>query len=243
MSRIEPQEAEERLTEIRERAAAIIPGPWAWMGNTATDQVYLGTTDRGRLIVLTPDLRAEQYVYDHDEMEIYDLKDARTNAEARWCFNHGHRVDPDDTGPCICDELGDWLRGDLDLEAGPRHFSRDERGYSVDLVRGVLVRSDLSFVTKEDGDIYDYRQHGGVIRSHRDRVKYEVLGYRTVTEWEMDQGGVVPPAGGDIRDHLYREDFVGIDTPEADFIANSAGDVAWLLSYIADLEEQVHAAN
>lgn len=240
MSRITPQEAAERLSEIRERAAAIIPGPWAWMGNTATDQVYLGTTDRGRLFILRPDTYTVEYVYDNKTGEGHELEEARQHVHERWCFQHGFNVDHDDPGECICDELRDFMRGTTE-DAVTRFYDREDRGYSVSLYRTAQIRADLRFVNKPHGtEKSDRKQHGGLMVSYREGMpRYEVLGYRTLVEWERDQGGVIPSAGGDVKDHLYREDFVGLDTPEADFIQNSASDVAWLLSYIAELENRL----
>lgn len=236
-----------KLAEIVERHEAIIPGPWNWYGNTATDQVWLATPDRGRLIIMTPDTRTTEYVYDHDGGEGYDLEHARKRAHELWCPAHAVDVDHDDPGQCMCDELRDFLRGELDPSEGRRDWSCDERGYRRSLTRHTQVHSDLRFAVQfpapegVDGEAH-YKRHGGILRSYREGMpKFEVLGYRTVTEWEMDQGGVVPSASGDIRDALYREDFTGLANPNAEFIASAPEDVAFLLAEVARLQGELDA--
>jgi hypothetical protein len=41
-----------RIEQIRKRAAAATPGPWAWVGNTDVHDIYLGTIQRGRRVVM-----------------------------------------------------------------------------------------------------------------------------------------------------------------------------------------------
>jgi len=233
---------ESRLDEIRERHDKIIPGPWDWFGNTATDQVFLGTPDRGRLFILTPGLRNVEYVYDSNETEGYELEEARQRVHTNWCLAHAEHVDKDDPGECICDELRDFLRGTLDPSEGHRYFEREDRGYRVSLVRAVQVFPDLRFAGEGKDAFGGRKQQGAVQRSYRETgVRYEVLGYRTVVEWEMDQGGVVPSADGDIRNFLYREDFRGIDNPEAEFIAHAPEDTDYLLKRLEAAEKYVDA--
>jgi hypothetical protein len=220
-----------KLDEIRERFESITPPPWDWFGNTETDQVYLGTPDRGRLYIMTPTLRNEQYVYDEDEMESYTLEQARANVIGKWCPAHSDS-DLDFPPPCLCDELREFMRGDMDPAEASRRFEtwlQLEFGRSSDqfpnLIRGVQVHPDIRF--RFDGSMRSYRESG---------PRYEVLGYRTKAQWEMDQGGAIG-----VKDALYREDFKGLHVPDADFIAHSAEDVDYLLKRLAAAEEHIES--
>jgi hypothetical protein len=226
-----------KLAEIARRHEAIIPGPWRWYGNTATDQVMLATTDRGRLYVLTLGTRETQYVFHHYYCESYDLHTISDTQVKEWCGGHDE-FGGDDTDGCICEEIADFLKGNIEPPEGARHFSHDRRPHSgTILTRGVTVNPDLRFpvpipAPKGTDRQRDYKQFGGHMRSYREGMpRYEVLGYRTVSEWEMDQGGVQ-----NARDALYREDFTGLDNPNADFIQYAPEDVAYLLAEVGRLQ-------
>lgn len=218
------------LAEIKARFDAIIPGPWRWMGNTATDQVYLGTTDRGRLYIMDTHTRVEQRVFHHDWMEGYSLEEARVRVKD-FCGAHDSGLESDDryglARACRCEDIRAFLVGEIDAGEDSRHLDQPY------MSRAAIVRPDLRFPDKSLGERRP--QHGGMMRSYRGMAKYEVLGYRSTIEWETDQGGVIPSAGHDIKDHLYREDFCGLDHPEATFIEHAAEDIPWLLGEIERL--------
>jgi len=237
-----------RLDEIKARAAAIIPGPWRWMGNTATDQVYLATTHGGQTTILSPDVRRTEYVHHHEYVETYTLEQARENV-ATWCGQH--EDGEDDADECVCHGLREFLAGRLDAEEAHRDYTRPGAVYPV-LTRGVQVHADLRLPVA-----------GHRMTSYREMVRYEVLGrslgarwgeYRTKAEWTEEAGRVTLAEGrtGDrpaktVDEALYREDFCGLDHPEATFIEHAAEDIPWLLAEVARLEaenerlqEQVH---
>src|SRR5437588_7021054 len=119
------------------RCGALIPRPWSLYGYTATDQVYLATTNLGRLFIFMPGKYTTEYVYDHYHVESYTLEQARERVIPLWCPMHREDHDWDDPGRCMCDELREFLAGELDPEEGHRNFSEEDRGYKVDLTRGV----------------------------------------------------------------------------------------------------------
>lgn len=217
------------LTEIRNRHDAIIPGPWRWYGNTATDQVSLATTNRGRLFILDTHFSIEQRVFHHDWFEGYTLEQARANVR-NFCGAH----DGDDAPyECRCDRINQFLVGDIDTDEA--HRTLDDPY----MTRSAIVHPDVRFPDKSLGDRRN--QHGGMMHSYRNHARYEVLGYRTVAEWEADQGGVVPSTSHDVKDALYREDFCGLDQPEATFIERAPEDVGYLLKRLAAAEKLIGA--
>lgn len=227
----------DRVAEIRARVGATIPGPWGWYGNVATDQVYLATRDRGRLILLSPEVRASEYVFDHDVMETYSLDSARERV-IDWCGVHGEGSDPDRREvECQCDALREFLTGELGLTEGRRDYMRPT-GY-VWLTRHLEHRPDLMFAAKEPVErfaefpsgrkTFVRNEHGGErLVSYRDIARFEVLGGKTREE---------SPEG-----NLYREDIVGLDNPEAELIAHARDDLEYLLDRVAELERQVRDA-
>lgn len=234
----------DNLEAIRQRAEAIIPGPWRWFGNTASDQVYLGTTDRGRLIVLDPDTRHTESVFHHEWCESYTLEEARENIQ-HFCGIHeeNEATDPG-VEMCRCATIRDFLVGEMDYRdpyTHARDLINERTGYAW-LSRSVTTHADLRFsaptnTTEEHFAAAEERrkQHGGrSLTSYRKFVRYEVLGelrdgyfrgqYKTAAEYDEQAG-----ATGAHIPHLYREDFCGIATPEAEFIEHAAEDIPWLL--------------
>jgi hypothetical protein len=223
----------DRLAEIKARAQAIIPGPWRWYGNTATDQIHLATVDRGRLYILAPNTRSEDYVFNHDQDESYTIPEARARV-LQWCPVHGDDEFPGDATDravhCRCDELREFLAADhLEPEEGYRELTR---GVHAWLTRGVVVHADLRF---PDTSLDDRRNRGGTMRSYREDVRYEVLDHRTRAEFEAD------PQEAPVDQALYREDFCGLDQPEAEFIAHAAEDIPWLIARVEELEQMVES--
>lgn len=212
------------LEAIRKRFDAIIPGPWRWYGNTATDQVYLATTDRGRVTIMTPCTRREEYVYDHHAGETYTLAQARERVLG-WCGAHDENYTEFGGRSCQCEQLRDFLRGELDPTEG-------HRDYDYLLSRGVQVHPDLRFPVPRRED-RDRKVFGGLLASYAGMVRYEVLGkldkfftnYRTRNEYEEQEGKPASTA-------LYREDFMSIAQPEAEFIEHAPEDVAFLLAEV-----------
>lgn len=234
---------EDRLAEIKARAQAAIRGPWRWMGNTATDQIYLATTHSGQRTILSPGTRSEEHVYHHGWCESYTLEQARANV-INWCPLHSDQEGEigGRESECRCDELRDFLRGELDpREELHRELDRDPR--TAWLTRGVVIRPDLNLGVD------------GLLKSYREMARYEVLGrsladrwsgYRTRAEWEAERGAVDGPRGREagsrtVEQALYREDFVGLAHPEAEFIAHAREDVDWLLAEHAELREALVA--
>ncbi len=207
-----------RLGDIRNRANAVIPGPWRWWGNTATNQVYLGTVDRGRLILLDVHTDFEEYVYDHETCTTYTVEEAKARV-LDWCTVHG---DPEFPG------IRDLLSGVLSQEEGRRDL---HRGGHLWLTRQLTAVADLR-VASPDGDTGTRNQRGATrLESYAKHVRYEVLGrklvdrfseYRTIAEYEAEEGR-------DHHDALYRQDFCGIATPEAELIQHAPEDIGYLL--------------
>lgn len=254
---LEHYQRQARLAEIVKRAAAIIPGPWEWYGNTATDQVFLATKDRGRLFILTPGTRTEEYVFDHHEMETYTTEDARAHYKERWCPYHREGSEGREARHCCCDEIRDFLAGELDPQEsvldGARHWSSCLPGERRLLSRSVKIHEDLRFPVPFAGHGMEaedhYKVHGGIMRSYREGMpRFEVLGYRTADQFNADveKSAADAEARGEplkliahAPEALYREDFMGLDNPNADFIANAAGDVAFLLAEVDRLQQEI----
>jgi hypothetical protein len=207
-----------RVEAIRARAAAATAGPWRWFGNTAVDSVYLGTDHSGRLFLLRPDLRYVESVYHHEHVESYTVEQARESIRD-WCGAH----DGEDGRSCRCDELREFLTGTMYHDEPGRSLCRD--GVDVWLERGVFVKPDLSV----------QRDHRMV--SYRDVARYEVLGGRTIAEHQAAGGQI----NGQRRD-LYREDIVGLDNADAEFMAAARQDVDDLLAEVDQLRERAEAA-
>lgn len=285
-----------RIEEIRQRAAEAIRGPWRWFGNTESDQVYLGTPDRGRLLLVSPQVEYEQYVFNHRASEVYAVEEIRERftvdpkliasksymdmdeAELKaLCDVRGLKVEasyPDD-GVTDCDylnaieeydeehnisprnwwcsrdaqeHLAEFLRGEVTIEEGSRDLYIPD-AFAVErelvLTRSLKANAGLKFAGKvpEDakngrGEPWDRHVTGGyMLVDYRAIARYEVLDGRTVAEHEA-AGGTI---NGEVR-HLYREDIVGLDNPEAEFIAHAREDVDWLLSEVDRLEKIEAAA-
>lgn len=77
-------------------------------------------------------------------------------------------------------------------------------------------------------------QDDGVTTDSKRHARYEALGGMTREEAGLDVHA------DRSNSPLYREDFVGLDHPDAEFIANARRDVDFLLSVIADLEDLVY---
>jgi hypothetical protein len=221
-----------QLEAIRKRFDAIIPGPWRWYGNTATDQVYLATTDRGRLIILSPQLQKVQYVFDHNSMKSYDLARISNTDVQGWCGFHERGGGAVEYDSCICQDIADFLQGEVDETEGRRDFV--SRNGAVDLSRSIRHYVELRL---PNGFPERRKEHGGILKSHRDHVRYEVLDYRTIKEYaDAHEGAFAADPSGDeaaIRElKLYREDFTGIDQPEADFVQHAPEDIGYLLELV-----------
>jgi hypothetical protein len=163
------------------------------------------------------------------------------------------RPGPDREDLCKCDEIREFLQGELDPR-DPYDSARDllnpKTGYAW-LSRAVTVQPDLRFsarvdtTTEHDAEAVERRKkHGGRggMVSYRTMARYETLGkmpdgqgffsdYRTIEEFEAE-------TNRDHRTALYREDFCGLDNPEADFIQHAAEDIPYLLAVIDNLREQ-----
>lgn len=200
----------DEIQAIRDRAAAATPGPWRWFGNTEVDSVYLATTHSGRLFVLMPDVRKTEYVYNHDSGDGYSLDEARDRVQM-LCGAHGEDISMD---RCRCQEIREFLAGSMAEEGGHRDFI-DRNGEHGSLSRGVGHADDLRFAVREV-------TVGGLMFSYRDMARYEVLG--GLTREENDKL--------DKPRELYREDIVGIDNPDAEFIAHAREDIEVLLAEI-----------
>lgn len=251
----------EKLQEIRERAEATIKGPWRWFGNRSVDDIYLATTHSGRQFLLQPNTRTEQYVYDADESEAYTLEEARERylhpveklppprhdysaldleglkklATARELVVKGDDEDIYVDALVSYDDqhwlqegnwfatvegqiaLQDFLSGEISEDEGSRWLRNDKN--QGKLARGVAVRTDLRF------------QRDGLMQSYRDIARFEVLNGKTEAE-HVESG-----APG----NLYREDIVGIDNPEAEFIAHSREDVDALLAEVDRLQAELNS--
>lgn len=273
-----------RLDDIKARAAAIIPGPWAWMGNTATDQVYLSTNGRGRLTILQPSHYWTESIYVYATERVYTLQEAREQYE-EICGAHdddemldnafegviyeGYEDDfmeyPDEWGEitfrtgrgCVawlkfafsrlkeqpdhcprCEAVKEWLRGDLDSDGGDSAlmFPLD---YHSSAVRHRTVHEDLRFPEAPNASwtaeaLERRNRHGGHMKSYREMCRYEVLGKLSRDDGHFHEYATRAenPTG-----NLYREDFCGIATPEAEFIQYAAEDIPFLLAEIDALRD------
>lgn len=216
---------DDRLDAIEQRASAAIRGPWAWFGNVASHQIYLGTNHSGRLIILTPGKVQSEYVYKHDAEQAWELGQAR-KVVPELCGAHGDEFTPARPQDCRCDEIREFLRGDLEIEEGSRHLFDAEHRYWW-LSRHMKIETELRFQGHKPDGSPDVLLHS---YKDRDMARYDVLDGKTLAEY-VD-------GGGDPR-HLYREDIVGLASPEAEFIAHAREDVDYLLKHIAHLEEQL----
>lgn len=251
------------LEAIRARAAAAVPGPWRWGGNTEVERVHLCTDHSGQRYILAPAIRQAEYVHDHFHSETYGLQEYRERLEQRWA-EHDKLVDEaleeelgylrdrsrlDDWQPPtraldvlryiaeVEDELEGWEPWEFDPtlhpdngDSGDRERIRDFLAGSRDAEDGAVTlsifrTSDHAWLTRGVQAFPDLQLpvHGWM-RSYRDVARYEVLGGQTRAE-----AGLAPDAGR-MNSPLYREDIVGLDTPEADFIAHARQDVDDLLA-------------
>lgn len=219
MSELTREEREKRIAEIRERAEAAVKGPWRWFGNTEVDQVYLGTAHSGRIFILSPEIRRTDTVYDWESDEEYSVEMARqyardlenANSHYPWLMrDHGNHS-----------RLLEFLTDPFDEnDPQPRHFTIKN---SQPLTRWIKMTPELRLIDQERG----------VTVSHHDLVRYDVLGAKTRAEAGLDAGA------GRSNSPLYREDFTGITTPEAEFIAHSREDVDLLLAEIDRLRDEL----
>lgn len=152
------------------------------------------------------------------------IEDDYVEAHCGWDVEHGFApggFEPDwGEERALQEELRDFLRpGEMDPDEGSRHLARGSHAW---LVRGVMVRPDMRFGVDH------------LLRSYRDLARYEVLDGRTRAE-HAAAGGTID---GERRD-LYRHSIVGIDTPEAEFIAHARSDVDWLLAEVDRLTRLV----
>ncbi|HMJ02187.1 MAG TPA: hypothetical protein VK506_04545, partial [Conexibacter sp.] len=115
------------------------------------------------------------------------------------------------------------------LHAREDHLLDPETTYAV-LTRGVQTYPDLRFQGRKANGGPDVLMH-----SYREMARYEVLDGRTVAEHEAAGGKI----DGERRD-LYREDLVGIDSPDAEFIAHAREDVDELLAEVDRLRDALH---
>lgn len=231
------------LESIRKRAEAIIPGPWRWYGNTQTDQVYLGTNDRGHLILLSPEVHSTESVFNHDWCESYTLEQARANVR-NFCGRHDEGEE--ETVKCRCAEIEEFLRGELDPK-DPYNQAKDldhrPEGWGW-MSRGITHHGDMQLAHPEPpapppvdgGNQRDRKRLGGRrLSSYREFVRYEVLGFRTKKEFEKHAASA--KGNRTVDEALYREDWCGIDVPEMDFIQHAAEDIPFLLAEIDALHD------
>jgi hypothetical protein len=94
-------------------------------------------------------------------------------------------------------------------------------------------RQSYTFDVKAELDLrfQDHERH--LTRSHREIARYEVLDGKT-----RQEAGLGPDADRS-NSPLYREDLVGLDNPEAEFIAQAREDVDWLLERLASLRRLI----
>jgi hypothetical protein len=230
----------DRLAEIKARADAIIPGPWRWYGNTETNTVHLATVDRGRVYIVGVRTFSTETVFHHDFCKSYTLEQARESVQDFCGAHEGEAY----TGECRCRALQTFLSGTLAPEEGQRDLL-DERTNQLWLTRGVDVHVDLRFPDKSRTTFEHVAEaerrrkiHGGRngMRSYRKLARYETLGklsrdgffheYRTREEFEAEESDRT------VQEALYREDFCGLDNPEATFIEHAAEDIPYLLGEI-----------
>ncbi len=107
----------------------------------------------------------------------------------------------------------------------PRDRDRYERFVSVD--------SDLLFAGRGGGG--DRERFGGRMVSFREIARYDVLDGAT-----REEAGLSPDAGPR-NSRLYREDFLALDSPEAEFIAHARDDVDTLLAEVDRLRAELAA--
>ena len=205
MSDSDQSSAQERLQEIQERAEAALPGPWQWFGNTATNQVFLGTAHSGRKIILSPEVRQYEMVFDHLDSEAETLTEARLRAAELEDFDQRQ-------------QLLEFLDEPMDPEEGPRDIAINNQVYSRYWARvpDLMLHED------------------GLMRSYRTLAKYEVLNGRSKAEAGL------PEDAGRSNSPLYREDLVGFDNPEAEFLAHARQDVEFLLSEVERLRSEAN---
>lgn len=158
---------------------------------------------------------------DHDPWTEADYVDALSD----WDEEHGHSHGSAEAG--LQSALVDFLSSERGLCDDMSSGTVEEitRNGSVWLSRNVVIRPDLRLNVD------------GLMHSYRDLARFQVLAGRTEEEHEA-AGGMID---GERRD-LYREDIVGIDTPEAEFIAHSREDVEFLLERVAQLESELAEA-
>jgi hypothetical protein len=233
----------DRLEEIRQRATAAIPGPWRWQGNVDVNRCYLATTDRGQLTIMLANSAKCEYVFDRVEGVGRTLEEAREGVLDLCGSHEGGPYEGEPGYDCICTEIATFLEGTVDSEEGTRSFSTAygcPPNRADDIVRGVQSHVDIMFPAVERA-AGRREELGARLYPYSRWAKYEVLGYRSKAEWVMDQAGVIPSAGGDMEDFLYRKDFVGLDQPEAAFIEHSRDDIDWLLAKVDELQEALDA--
>lgn len=219
------KERDEKLEDIERRVKAALPGPWGWFGNVASYQVYLATNHSGRMIVLSPETVKEEYVYSHGAERTFTLEEARAEV-LELCGAHDENYGEFGGLSCRCEEVREFLRGTLEVEEGARHmFDRDGRFWSIS--RNMRINSVLRFQGRNQDGTPDVLMHS---YSDGDMARYEVLNGKTLAEHL---------AGGGRRSDLYREDIVGIATPEAELIAHAPDDLKFLLDEIERLDEVI----
>lgn len=217
------KERDDKLEDIERRVKAALPGPWGWFGNVASYQVYLATNHSGRLIVLSPETVKEEYVYNHGMERTLTLEEARAEV-LELCGAHDENYSEFGGLSCRCDEVREFLQGTLEIEEGARHMTdRDGRFWSIS--RNMRINSVLRFQGRSQDGSPDILMHS---YSDEDMARYEVLNGKTLAEHL---------ASGGRRSDLYREDIVGIATPEAELIAHAPDDIRFLLDEINRLEE------
>ncbi len=183
------------LEAIRARAAATLPPPWEWSGNTASDNVHLATAHSGRVFIIQP----------HTEIER-----GYQQTEEPWAF-----ISEDDFF-----KLPSKARREIEAINSPWVFEPRSTFH-------LLFPHRESSFRKEGG------KHG--LSSHREIARYEVLDFQT-----REEAGLAPDADM-TNSPLYREDFMGLDSPEATFIAHSRADIEALLAGVDRLRELADA--
>lgn len=96
---------------------------------------------------------------------------------------------------------------------------------------GADERSEYTYGEKSTLHLGFPARGGGVTRSHRELARYEVLNGKT-----REEAGLAPGADR-TNSALYREDFIGLDSAEAEFIAHAREDIDFLLGEVARLQE------
>lgn len=157
-------------------------------------------------------------------------------------YDQKHGTDPDNWW-CSAEGQAAWrnfIDREIDTAEGRRDFVPPDAIFAT-FTMGVQAFPELRFAgnvpqgAKDGrGEPWDRHKVGGYkMVSYRDIARYAVLDGRTVEEHEA-AGGTID---GEPR-NLYREDIVGLDNPEAEFIAHSRDDVDFLL----DLLDRTRAA-